>query len=214
MSWRSPARAKPALTQIAKRRQEEDPAARAGERGPASCRCLPVPGEPAGKIVFPLVREMAAASTRIRVPVAVACRVLGRSTQGYYQWAKNPVSRRDWDDAHLINAALDIHANDPGYGYRFIADDLADVGITASENRVWRLCSAQAILATHHRRRRHSAHPPGLNRSGIKPGMLQCSPGSAGGRTGHSCRWWCRWRRSASCSGLRRRSRRSHCWSW
>ncbi len=48
---------------------------------------------------------------------------------------------------------LDIHADDPGYGYRFIADELAQAGIVASENRVWRLCSAQAILATHHRRR-------------------------------------------------------------
>jgi len=96
---------------------------------------------------------MAAVGTRVRVPVAVACRVLGLSTQGYYQWAKDPVCQRDWDDAHLINAALGIHADDPGYGYRFIADELAEVGITASENRVWRLCSAQAILATHHRRR-------------------------------------------------------------
>ena len=50
--------------------------------------CLSVAGEPAGKIVVPLVREMAGA--RIRVPVAVACRVLGLSTQGYYKWLKTP----------------------------------------------------------------------------------------------------------------------------
>jgi len=50
-----------------------------------------VPGEPAGKIVFPLVREMAATGARIRVPVVVACRVLGLSTQGYYQWLKAPI---------------------------------------------------------------------------------------------------------------------------
>ncbi len=31
---------------------------------------------------FPLVREVAAVGTGIRVPVAVACRVLGRSAQG------------------------------------------------------------------------------------------------------------------------------------
>jgi len=63
------------------------------------------------------------------------------------------VCQRDWDDAHLIDAALVIHTDDPGLGYRFITDELADVGITASENRVWRLCSAQGILASHHRRR-------------------------------------------------------------
>ncbi len=57
----------------------------------------------------------------------------------------------DWDDAHLINAALAFHADDPGYGYRFIADELTDQGISASENRVWRLCSAQRIFSTHAR---------------------------------------------------------------
>jgi hypothetical protein len=36
------------------------------------------------------------------------------------------VCRRDWDDAHLINAALDIHADDPAPGYRFIADELRE----------------------------------------------------------------------------------------
>jgi putative transposase len=107
--------------------------------------------------VFPLVREMAAAGAPIRVPVVVACRVLGLSTQGYYQWRRDPVCERDWNDAHLINAALDIHTDDPGYGYRFIADELADQGIRASENRVWRLCSVQRIFSTHAKKR-------GLNR--------------------------------------------------
>ena len=37
---------------------------------------------------------------------------------------QDPVTHRDWDDAHLINAALDIHADDPAFGYRFIADEL------------------------------------------------------------------------------------------
>lgn len=40
----------------------------AGERGPAACCCLPFPGQPAGKTVFPLVREMAATGAPIRVP--------------------------------------------------------------------------------------------------------------------------------------------------
>ena len=103
---------------------------------------------------------MAAAGAPIRVPVAVACEVLGFSRQGYYQWLKDPVSRRDWDDAHLIDAARDAHGDDPGYGYRFIADELAEKGFKASENRVWRLCSAQGIFSLHSKKR-------GLNR---KPG--------------------------------------------
>lgn len=39
------------------------------------------------------------------------------------------LTQRDWDDAHLINAALDIHADDPAFGYRFIADDLPARGV-------------------------------------------------------------------------------------
>lgn len=67
-----------------------NPAARAGERGAAAGGSVSVAGEPAGKTVFPLVREMAAAGAPIRVPVAVACRVLGRSAQGYYQVVADP----------------------------------------------------------------------------------------------------------------------------
>ena len=36
------------------------------------------------------------------------------------------VSRRDWDDAHPINAAYDVHADDPTFGYRFSADELCE----------------------------------------------------------------------------------------
>jgi len=102
---------------------------------------------------------MAATGARIRVPVAVACRVLGLTTQGYYKWLKDPVSRRDWDDAHVIDALLGIHENDPTLGYRFLTDELADVGVTASENRVWRLCSTAGVFASHHRRKAKAGKP-------------------------------------------------------
>ena len=102
---------------------------------------------------------MAAAGTRVRVPVAVACRVLGLSTQGYYKWLKGPVSQRDWDDAHVIDALLGIHEDDPTLGYRFLTDELADAGIVASENRVWRLCSTAGVFASHARKRSKAAKP-------------------------------------------------------
>jgi hypothetical protein len=69
---------------------------------------------------FPLVLDLAADG----IPVAVTCRVLGFSKQAFYKWKANPVSDRDRGDAHLINAALDIHRDDPAFGYRFIADEL------------------------------------------------------------------------------------------
>ena len=102
---------------------------------------------------------MAATGARIRVPVAVACRVLGLTTQGYYKWLGAPVSQRDWDDAHVIDALLAIHEDDPTLGYRFLTDELADVGITASENRVWRLCSMAGIFASHARKKAKAGKP-------------------------------------------------------
>ena len=39
-------------------------------------------------MIYPLVREMAAPGARVRVPVAVTCRVLGFSEQAYYRWLK------------------------------------------------------------------------------------------------------------------------------
>jgi putative transposase len=99
----------------------------------------------APKIMFPLVLELAAEDAPVRVPIAVTCRVLGFSKQAFFQWRACPVSDRDWSDAHLINAAVDIHADDPAFGYRFICDELNAAGIIAGENRVQRLCSQQKI---------------------------------------------------------------------
>jgi transposase InsO family protein len=109
-------------------------------------------------MTYPLVLDLAADS----IPVAVTCRVLGFSTQAFYAWRKNPISQRDWNDAHLINAALDIHHDDPAFGYRFIADELPARGITAGENRVARLCSSQRIWSAFTKKR-------GLNRKAGPP---------------------------------------------
>ena len=107
---------------------------------------------------YPLVLDLAADG----VPVAVTCRVLGFSKQAFYAWCKNPVSQRGWDDAHLINAALDVHRDDPAFGYRFIADGLPDRGIQAGENRVARLCSQQQIWSVFSKKRglSRTAGPP------------------------------------------------------
>ncbi len=96
---------------------------------------------------------MAATGAPIRVPVAWRAGSWVCPPRGDCKWLKNPVSQRDYHDAHLLNAALDIHADAPAYGYRFVADELADLGITASENRVWWLCSAQRIFSLHAKKR-------------------------------------------------------------
>jgi putative transposase len=109
-------------------------------------------------MMYPLVLDLAVDG----IAVAVTCRVLGFTKQAFYSWRRNPVTQRDYDDAHLINAALDIHGDDPEFGYRFIADELAGKGITAGENRVARLCSQEQIWSIHAKKR-------GLNRKACPP---------------------------------------------
>lgn len=107
---------------------------------------------------YPLVLDLATDG----IPVVVTCRVLGFSTQAFYAWRSNPISQRDYDDAHLINTALDIHHDDPAFGYRFIADELAVLGVAVGENRVARLCSQQQIWSVFAKKR-------GLNRKAGPP---------------------------------------------
>lgn len=109
-------------------------------------------------MTYPLVLDLAADG----IPIAVTCRVLGFSRQAFMKWRANPVSQRDWDDAHLTNAAVDAHADDPTFGYRFVADELKAAGHVASERRVWRLCSQQRLWSLHAKKR-------GLNRKAGPP---------------------------------------------
>ncbi|GEM_PF-2708067 len=88
---------------------------------------------------YPLVLDLAADG----VPMAVTCRVLGFSRQAFYVWSGNPVSQRDWDEAHLINAAIDIHRDDPAFGCRFIADELRAAVVRAGGQP-----GGPAVLAT------------------------------------------------------------------
>lgn len=109
-------------------------------------------------MMYPLVLDLAVDG----IAVTVTCRVLGFSKQAFYKWRANPVTQRDWDDAHLISAAREIPGDDPGFGYRFIADELPAKGITAGENRVARLCSQERIWSIHSKKR-------GLNRKARPP---------------------------------------------
>jgi len=108
--------------------------------------------------MFPLVLDLAADG----IAVAVACRVLGFTKQAFYAWKKRPFSDRDWDDAHLTNAAFDAHREDPTFGYRLLADELEQAGHVASERRVWRICSQQRIWSAFAKKRglTRKAGPP------------------------------------------------------
>ena len=112
-------------------------------------------------MIYPLVREMAATGAPVRVPVAVACRVLGFSQQGYYQWLKAPVSARQKSDEQLIEVLRELHDDDPEGGYRVLADDLADLGYQVCERRVWRLCHVAGIASTISTRKKRNGTGPG-----------------------------------------------------
>lgn len=106
-------------------------------------------------MTYPLVRELAAEG----IAVATTCRVLKFTPQGFYKWVARPYSDRDWDDAHLINAILDIHNDDPEFGYRFITDELERAGWKVSENRVQRLCQDNEIWSVTVKKSRKNTKP-------------------------------------------------------
>jgi transposase InsO family protein len=106
-------------------------------------------------MMYPLVTELADEG----IPVALTCRVLRFSKQGYFKWRAKPICDRDLSDAYLINDAIDAHNDDPGFGYRFISDELEALGHEASENRVQRLCSLQGIWSVHSKKRGPNRRP-------------------------------------------------------
>lgn len=109
-------------------------------------------------MMYPLVIDL----RRDGIPVKLTCRVLGFTKQAFYKWCKDPVSDRDWDTAHFVNAAIDIHRDDPAFGYRFIADELEGQGFLISERTVWRHCSNQRLWSVFAKKR-------GLNRKAGPP---------------------------------------------
>lgn len=109
-------------------------------------------------MMFPLVLDLAAEG----IPVRLTCGMLGFSTQAFYKWRARPVSDRDWADAHVVNAIVDVHADDPEFGYRFIADELEKAGQPTNERRVWRLCRENRVWSTTTKKgRRSSGTTPG-----------------------------------------------------
>jgi putative transposase len=101
-------------------------------------------------MMYPLVADFAGEG----IPVTVSCRVPGASTTAFHDWRKSPVSQRDWDDAHLVNAGMDVHGHDPEFGDRPITEELIHaMGSRVGENRVARLCPLQGIYSTIIKRR-------------------------------------------------------------
>jgi transposase InsO family protein len=110
-------------------------------------------------MMYPLVRELAAQETPIRVPVTVTCRVLNLARAPYYRWLANPVTDADWAAAHRANALFDAHRDDPEFGYRLLADEARDAGQDMCDRTAWAICSGNAWWSVFGKKRSKKGRP-------------------------------------------------------
>jgi transposase InsO family protein len=89
------------------------------------------------------------------IPVAVACRVLGISRAGFYEWSSRPPSARQITDAALLETIRRVHADSRHtYGApRVLAELRLGLGIHVARKRVARIVRAAGLRAVSHPRR-------------------------------------------------------------
>jgi transposase InsO family protein len=112
-------------------------------------------------MTFRLVQELAAGE----VIVAVACRQLGVSTSGYYEWRGRPPSRRLLADAALSAQIREIHTASRGaYGVpRVHAELRLGRGLRCGRKRVARLMRAERLQGIYRRRGKHARPAPAVH---------------------------------------------------
>jgi putative transposase len=102
---------------------------------------------------------------KARTPISVACRLLGVSRSGYYEWAANVPSARAREDAALVERIVAIHDEHRGvYGSPRIHAELAMAhGIHVGRKRVERLMRRARISGLVERKRgRTTVSVPGV----------------------------------------------------
>lgn len=107
--------------------------------------------------MYPLVSELADDG----IPVVVSCRVLKLARQPYYRWLRNPVTRRELDEAYRANALFDAHRDDPEFGYRLLADEARDEGQAMSDRTAWRIASSNGWWSVFGKKRSKNGKKPG-----------------------------------------------------
>jgi len=95
------------------------------------------------------------------VPVAVTCRVLKLARQPYYRWLKHPITDTELVAAHRANALFDAHRDDPEFGYRFLADEARDAGVSMSGRTAWKICSQNRWWSAFGKKKARSTKKPG-----------------------------------------------------
>jgi putative transposase len=99
-----------------------------------------------------LVRELADDG----IDVAVACRLLGISRSGYYEWRDRPASPREHENELLLKRITEIHKQSrETYGSpRVHAELTLGLGLVVNEKRVARLMRQAGIRGLYVRRHR------------------------------------------------------------
>ena len=103
--------------------------------------------------------------------VEAMCRVLEVAPSGYYDWLKQPVSKRAQEDARLLRLIrASFIASQGVYGAPRVFLDLREAGETCSKHRVARLMRLNGLRALHgYRTRRWSVGKPSV----LIPNVLQ-----------------------------------------
>lgn len=91
----------------------------------------------------------------------VSCRVLKLARQPYYRWLKNPISRRELDEAYRANALFDAHRDDPEFGHRLLADEAREAGEAMSDRTAWRITSVNGWWSVFGKKRGKNGKKPG-----------------------------------------------------
>jgi hypothetical protein len=102
-------------------------------------------------MIYPVVADLASGG----IAVAVACRVLGVSTSGFYAWRSRPVCARQVADQALTDTIIEIHQMSRGsYGVpRVHAELRLGAGVRCGRKRVERLMRAAGLQGVYRRRR-------------------------------------------------------------
>ena len=76
------------------------------------------------------------------------CEAMQVSRSGYYAWLRRPESQRSQENKQLVEQIKDIHQQSrQTYGSPRVHDELGDLGVNCSENRVARLMRQHGIAA-------------------------------------------------------------------
>ncbi len=86
------------------------------------------------RMSYPLVHDLAPEG----IPLRLTCGYWATRPRACYSRLSAPASRRGLEDAYLPSVLIDAHGDDPEFGYRFLADEVAVAGLVAGERRIWR----------------------------------------------------------------------------